>query len=156
MCIWYVYVFLVYYCSSISTSQKVNDHHVLPSLAGGGPPIVGAVGRSAFSPSSKGGGMGKAKLSDLKLGSTGAVEMSTFQVPAEVCVLVVCVHAGMRVCGCVCVHVCLVYSNSSLEEKFGRPLTLKEVLRLWPRTFPSTPPPVRKKCLLYANWSRES
>ena len=118
----------------------MNDHHVLPSLSGGGPPIVGAVGRSAFSPSSKGGGMGKAKLSDLKLGSTGAVEMSTFQVPAEVCVLVVCVHAGMRVCGCVCVHVYLVYSNLSLEGEFGRPLTLKEVLRLWLRTFPSPPP----------------
>ena len=85
----------------------MNDHHVLPSLSGGGPPIVGAVGRSAFSPSSKGGGIGKAKLSDLKLGSTGAVEMSTFQVPAEVCVLVVCVHAGMHVCGCVCVWMCV-------------------------------------------------
>ena len=127
----------------------MNDHHVLPSLAGGGPPIVGAVGRSAFSPSSKGGGMGKAKLSDLKLGSTGAVEMSTFQVPAEVCVLVVCVHAGMRVCGCVCVHVCLVYSNLSLGE-FGRPLTLKEVLRLLPRTFPSPPPCERSVCCTQA------
>ena len=83
----------------------MNDHHVLPSLAGGGPPIVGAVGRSAFSPSSKGGGMGKAKLSDLKLGSTGAVEMSTFQVPAEVCVLVVCVDACVCVAVCVCMYV---------------------------------------------------
>ena len=95
----------------------MNDHHVLSSLSGGGPPIVGAVGRSSFSPSPKGGGMGKAKLGNVKLGSTGAVEMSTFQVPAEVRVLVVCVRACMRVymcvrmrarvCVCVCVCVCV-------------------------------------------------
>lgn len=58
---------------------------------------MGGVGRSTFSSSSKGGGVGRAKVGGIKLGATSAVEMSTFQVPVEVCA-----HGWGQV-GCVCV-----------------------------------------------------
>ena len=69
----------------MAASQKADDQHVLASLSGGGVPSVGGVGRSTFSSSSKGGGVGRAKVGGVKLGATGAMEMSTFQVPVEVC-----------------------------------------------------------------------
>ena len=102
---------ILYFCMT-----KANNR-VVPSFSGGGVPTSGAFGRSALSPSSKGGGVGRDKVGGVKLGAAGAAEMSTFQVPAEVCVLVVC--ACVRACMCVCMCVCMRTINLVLRWRFS-------------------------------------